>query len=179
MTSLSQVENEITDTRKKLTDLENKRRNLKIVEILLVDENEIQRTSNIDVKMKVFEYQSQTDKYGYSKDYKLTLTYEYTNVIFKTTTKVVEQPVTVELNVVSYEEQTYECRYFPYKECQMSIKAIENKSGQVLYDCQMESVEDGLEYNKANGSYLYIVDYILSQVECNDDWGNFIKKLYG
>lgn len=30
MTSLSQVEHEITDTRKKLTDLENKRRNLKL-----------------------------------------------------------------------------------------------------------------------------------------------------
>ena len=37
--------------------------------------------------------------------------------------------------------------------------------------------EDGLEYDKTNGAYLHIVDYILTQVDCNDDWGEFIKNL--
>jgi len=178
MTILSQIENQITETRNKLAELENKKRNIKILETLELDESHMQRTSNINVDIEVDEHSSESDEFGYSNDYRITLTYEYTNLIFVTATDVIVTPVTVELKVISNEEQTYECRYEPRKECQVAIIAKEKK-GKRIFNSQVEDVEDidTLEYNKTSGEYLHIVDYILTQVDCNDDWADFIKKL--
>ena len=179
MTSLSQIENQITETRNKLAELENNKRNIKILEALELDESHMQRTSNINVDIEVDEHSSESDEFGYSNDYRITLTYEYTTLVFKTATDVIVTPVTVELKVISNEEQTYECRYEPRKECQVAIIAKEKKNGKRIFNSQVEDVEDidTLEYSKTNGEYLHIVDYILTQIDCNDDWADFIKKL--
>jgi len=179
MTSLSQIENQITETRNKLAELENNKKNIKILEALELDESHMLRTSNINVDIEVDEHSSESDEYGYSNDYRITLTYEYTNLIFETATKVSMKPVIVKLKVISNEEQTYECRYEPRKECQVAIIATDKESGKRIFNSQLEDVEDidGLEYSKTGGEYLHIVDYILTQVDCNDDWADFIKKL--
>ena len=49
-----------------------------------------------------------------------------------------------------------------------------------MYEYDIEDIEDegdAVYYDKSNGAYLHIVDYILSRVESNNDWGEFIKEL--
>ena len=189
MTSLSQIEKQIAETREKLDELENKKRNLKILENFDLDENELQRTSNLNVKTEISEHSSDIDEHGYSNKYKLTLTYDYTTVIFKTATEVETKLVRVKFEANCSEEETYECRYEPRKEFEVTITAsrLPNKNCpldtplKILFTYDVDDIEDegedGLEYDKTNGAYLHIVDYILTQVDCNDDWGEFIKNL--
>tara|TARA_B100000963_G_C22634775_1_gene676965 strand:+ start:4792 stop:5364 length:573 start_codon:yes stop_codon:yes gene_type:complete len=189
MTSLSQIEEQIKETQQKLAELENKKRNLKILETFDLDENEMQRTSNLNVETYVSEYSSEQDEYGYSNSYKLKLTYDYTTVLFKTPTEVETKLVSVKFEAICNEEQTYECRYDPRKDYVVTIiaKRVLHENCPVdtpvetLYEYDIEDVadegEDGLDYNKTNGAYLHIVDYILTKVDSNDEWGEFIKEL--
>ena len=188
MTSLSQIQEQIKETQQKLAELENKKRNLQILETFDLDENELKRTSNLNVETYVKEHYSEQDEYGHCHTYKLKLTYDYTTVIFKTATEVETKLVSVKFEANCNEEQTYECRYEPIKNYDVKIiaKRVPHKNCPVdtpvetLYEYDIEDIEDegdAVYYDKSNGAYLHIVDYILSRVESNNDWGEFIKEL--
>lgn len=187
MTSLSEVEQQIIETQQKLAQLENKKRNLKILETFDLDEKELQRTSNLNVQTYVSEHSSERDEYGYCNTYKLTLAYDYTTVKFKTATQVETDFVHVKFETDCNIEQTYESRYDPTREYSVTITAYKLPNVDCPNDTPLKTIfkysvediedEDGLEYDKTNGAYLYIADYILTRVDCNDDWGDFIKEL--
>ena len=177
-TRLQQIDDQIESLEKQIIQLKNEKNAMKLMKLCDITDDDLERVGNFQVDLTYDRHSSEQDEYLSTINGKMIVSYNYTNVHFKSPTKIETDICTVKLTVTYNLYQTYQNRYEPDIESSSEIK-INGNVGNWDY---IEN--EKIEYSDKNGNWGYIINKILehidhdeSDAQISNDWRHIMETI--
>ena len=176
---LQQINYQIESLEKQIIQLKNEKNAMKLMKLCDITDDDLDRVGNFQVDLTYDCISSEQDEYSKTINGKMIVSYNYTNVHFKSPTEIETDIITVKLTVTYGYYQTYQNRYEP------EIESSSNVEVDIDDDERWQYIENQeIEYSDKNGKWGDIINKILVHIDeeedddhISDDWKNIMETI--
>jgi hypothetical protein len=173
---LQQINDQIESLEKQIIQLKNEKNAIKLMKLCDITDDDLDRVGNFQVDLTYDCISSEPYEYSSLINGKMVVSYNYTNVHFKSATEIETKICTVKLTVTYGYYQTYENRYEPNIESSSKVE-VDGIDERWQY---IENQE--IEYSDKNGKWGYIINKILVHIDedddhISDDWKSIMETI--
>ena len=176
---LQQINDQIESLEKQIIQLKNEKNAMKLMKLCDITDDDLERVGNFQVDLTYDCISSEQDEYSHTTNGKMIVSYNYTNVHFKSPTEIETDIITVKLTVTYGYYQTYQNRYEPEIDSSSKVEVDINDDERWHY---IENQE--IEYSDKNGKWGDIINKILVHIDeeedddhISNDWKNIMETI--
>ena len=176
---LQQINDQIESLEQQIIQLKNEKNAMKLMKLCDITDDDLDRVGNFQVDLTYDCISSEQDEYSKTINGKMIVSYNYTNVHFKSPTEIETDIITVKLTVTYGYYQTYQNRYEPEIDSSSEVEVDINDDEQWQY---IEN--ERIEYSDKNGKWGDIINKILVHIDgddadevISDNWNSIMETI--
>ncbi len=159
MSKLESINAQIKEHEEKIQALKNERNALKLMKLCDITDDDLDRVGNFQVNLKYETYSNEEDEHSSDINGKMIITYNYTNIHFKTPTEFETNICNVKLEANYSYHESYQNRYEP--------NIVHNSKVDVHGNVdEWEYIDDQcIQYSEKDGKWADIINKILKDID--------------